>query len=245
MSRISNTIFFEHDIFLRGRYSIVGRNEGSGPLGMYFDKLIPNALWGESSFEKCERKLFKTAVSSAIKQAELESTEIDLLFGGDLLNQIISAGYSARELELPFLGIYGACSTYAEGMLIASAMVDAGFADNAVFAASSHFAASERQFRFPLELGTPKTPNSQNTVTGAGAAVVSRSKINTPAPKITCATVGKVVDPGITDANNMGAAMAPAAAETIITHFENTGREPKDYDAIITGDLGIFGANIF
>lgn len=242
---IGSTLFFSDNIYIAGRYSIAGRNEGNGPLGEYFDRLIPNALWGEDSFEKCERKLFTSAVSSAIADADKKLDDIDMLFGGDLLNQIISAGYSARDLGIPFLGIYGACSTYAEGLLFSSVMVDAGFADSTVCAASSHFAASERQFRFPLELGTPKTPSSQNTVTGAGAAVVSKIQPDRPSPTITCATVGRVVDPGVTDANNMGAAMAPAAVETILTHFENTGKSPKDYDAIITGDLGNFGSDIF
>ncbi len=243
--RKGRTLLFENAVYIAGRASIVGRTEGGGPLGEYFDRIVPDALWGEKTFEKCEKKLFKNAVEMAIADAGKKDEDMDILFGGDLLNQIISAGYSARDLGLPFLGIYGACSTMAEGLLFSSAMVDAGFSKYAVCAASSHFAASERQFRFPLELGTPKTPNSQNTVTGAGAAVVTAEKLKSSLPRITSATIGRVVDPGVTDANNMGAAMAPAAVETVLTHFEDTGTGPRDYDAIITGDLGSFGADIF
>ena len=240
----NGTLFFSDPPCIAGRYAIAGRNESEGPLGKYFDECIGDALWGEDTFEKCERKLFMTAAENAAKRASMDIKNADVLLGGDLLDQIISAGYSARELGLPFLGLYGACSTYAEGLITASALIDGGFADNALCAVSSHFGACERQFRYPLELGTPKTPNSQNTVTGAAAALVSR-RGKRSLPVITCATIGRVVDAGLRDANNMGAAMAPAAVETVITHLENTGTSVRDYDAIITGDLGHFGSRIF
>ncbi len=238
------TLFFESPICITGYSSIVGPSETEGPYGEWFDRSIPDALWREDTFEKCEKKLFTEAVKLAVEKAGADLDSTGLLFGGDLLNQIISAGYSARDLGLPFLGIYGACSTISEGMLLAAAMLDGGFTQSVVCAASSHYATSERQFRFPLELGTPKTPNSQNTVTGSAAAYICKS--NEPGlPRICSATVGRVVDAGITDANNMGAAMAPAAVETVLGHLEDTGLDASYYDRIITGDLGHFGAEVF
>ncbi len=245
MNRTGSTVFFSRPVCIAGRAAIVGKNESDGPLGRHFDNVIPDALWGEKTFEKCERKLFKTAVKTAVEDAEARMEDIDLLLGGDLLDQIISAGYSARDLKYPFMGLYSACSTYTEALIIAAALADAGFSRRSVSAVSSHFAAAERQYRYPLELGTPKTPLSQNTVTGAAAALLTTENISSPMPVIKCGTIGRVVDAGVTDANNMGAAMAPAAAETVLTHFEDTGTSPSDYDAVITGDLGRFGAEIF
>ena len=169
-------------------------------------------LWAEESFEKAEQKMFERAVELAIHHANLQKEDVDFMVGGDLLNQIISAGFTARNLGIPFLGVYGACSTMAESLAIGSMMVGGGFAKNVVCATSSHFATAERQFRYPLELGTPQTTTAQNTATAAGATLISnRGK----GPRVTHATIGSVVDMGISDANNMGAAMAPAAAETI------------------------------
>lgn len=242
--RTGDTVFFDKPVYIAAGASVVGRREGEGPLRNWFDKVIPDALWGEESFEKCERKLFTSAVRMAAANAGRFAEKADLLLGGDLLNQVVSAGYSARDLRIPFLGLYGACSTMAESLIVGSMAVDGGFAETVLCAVSSHFGAAERQFRFPLELGTPKTPNSQNTVTGGAATCLSGEHTETVFARVTAATIGRVVDVGVTDADNMGAAMAPAAAQTVLTHFEDTGRAPSDYDAIITGDLGKLGAEI-
>lgn len=237
-----HTIRFKKPIYISGKASIVGRNEGEGPLGGFFDQVIGDATWGESSFEKCEKKLFREAAAMAVSSAGVEP---DILLGGDLLNQIVSAGYSARDLGLPFLGLYGACSTMSESMIVGSMAISGGFAKSVVCAASSHYATSERQFRFPLELGTPKSPHAQNTVIGAGSVVLSAEPRMENEPVITAATIGRVSDPGVSEADNMGAAMAPAAVDTVISHLENMGESPEDYDAIITGDLGTLGSELF
>lgn len=238
-NRGNGSIVFSKPINIIGTGSIAGHKEAEGPLAKYFDKTTQDALYGQDSFEKAERQLFLEAVKMALKSANLKET--DFLVGGDLLNQIISAGFASRELGLPFIGIYGACSTMAESLILGSILVDGGFARDVVCATSSHFATAERQFRFPLELGTPPTPTSQHTVTGSGSAVLSNVDSGIG---ITCATIGKIVDLGITDANNMGAAMAPAAAQTILTHIQNMAIPPNYYDAIFTGDLGSLGSEI-
>ena len=176
-----------------------------------------------------------------MEKAELAPEKIDVFISGDLLNQIISASFTAREIGIPFLGIYSACSTMSEGYLLGAALADAGFVRYALAATGSHFASAERQYRFPLEQGTTRPPQSQWTVTGAGAAVIS---CKGGGPCITSATVGKVIDFGVSDVNNMGAAMAPAAADTILAHLRDTGREPSYYDLIVTGDLGALGSRI-
>ena len=209
--RTGDTVFFDKPVYIAAGASVVGRREGEGPLRNWFDKVIPDALWGEESFEKCERKLFTSAVRMAAANAGRFAEKADLLLGGDLLNQVVSAGYSARDLRIPFLGLYGACSTMAESLIVGSMAVDGGFAETVLCAVSSHFGAAERQFRFPLELGTPKTPNSQNTVTGGAATCLSGEHTETVFARVTAATIGRVVDVGVTDADNMGAAMAPEA----------------------------------
>jgi len=237
------TVKFEAPVFITGFGSVVGKAEKSGPLSDWFDVVLDDDSWDEKSWEKCERKMFIRAVEIALAKAGIEEKETDYLIGGDLLNQIISAGYSARELDIPFLGVYGACSTMAESIMVGAMLIDGGFATHVACATSSHFATAERQFRSPLELGTPKTPTAQWTVVGAGSTVLSKQGL-AYYPKITYATTGRVLDFGIKDANNMGAAMAPAAAETIIRHLEETGRDISYYDKIVTGDLGKLGAGI-
>lgn len=238
------TVVMERPVYWTGAYSIGCTREKEGPLSPYFDEIAPDARWGEESFEKAEQKFFRTAAEKAIAKAGRHKNEMDFLIGGDLLNQIISASFSARELSIPFFGIYGACSSMAESMTLGSMLVDGGFAEHIICATSSHFATAERQFRMPLELGTPQTPTSQNTATAAGAAVLSRQAQSERDARICAATVGNVVDLGVTDSTNMGAAMAPAAAETILTHLEERGYRPGDYDAIITGDLGTLGSEL-
>ena len=222
--------------------SVTGKDEKNGPYGSCFDVTFEDDLWGEKTYELAERKMQLTAAETVIDKAGLIPDDIHMLYGGDLLNQIISSGFVARQLGIPFVGLYGACSTMSESMLVGAMTVDGGFAQHALCTTSSHFATAERQFRMPLELGTPKTPTSQHTATAAGAVILSTQRGQYPS--ITCATPGRVVDMGINDVNNMGAAMAPAATETIVCHLEDTGKSPADYDAIVTGDLGTFGSEL-
>lgn len=228
-------------VYIRGIGSVVGEDEAKGPIKQYFDVLDKDLLHRKESFEQAERRFFSNATRQALHNAGLGARDMDFLVGGDLLNQIISAAYAARDLDIPFLGLYGACSSMAQSMAISSMLIDGGFAENIVCATSSHFGAAERQFRYPLELGTPKPPTGQNTVTGAGATVLSTQ------PSELCikyVQVGNVLDFGINDANNMGAAMAPAAAQTILTVLDDLQVQPDHFDAIVTGDLGVFGSEM-
>lgn len=221
--------------------TIVGPKEGEGPLKDYFDLVLSDDLFGEKSWEKAECKMVKEVVKMALQKINMTPDKIDYLFGGDLLNQIISSSFAARELKIPFFGLYGACSTMTESLSLASMMIDGGYADYVIAETSSHFSSAERQYRFPLELGSQRPPTAQWTVTGAGAAILGSSG---EGPYITYVTTGRVLDFGVKDANNMGAAMAPAAADTIVRHFKDTGLGPKDYDLIITGDLGKVGKEL-
>ncbi len=221
--------------------SIVGPKEGEGPLKDYFDVILEDDLWGQDSFEKSEAKLQEEAIKLAIQNADLSPNQIEYLFSGDLLNQITSSGYAARQLAIPYFGLYGACSTMTESLSLGAMIVDGGFADKVVCATSSHFSSAERQFRFPLEYGAQRPFSSQWTVTGAGATVLSSTG---KGPYITYVTTGKIQDYGLVDANNMGGAMAPAAIDTISQHFRDTGYNPEDYDLIITGDLASIGKSI-
>lgn len=221
--------------------SIVGKKEGEGPLNDYFDNVLDDDKWGEESWEKAESKLQKETTLTALKKAGLSLSDIDYALAGDLLNQCVGAHYGMRDLDIPFLGLYGACSTMMESISIGAMIVSGNCAKNVVCVTSSHFCASEKQFRLPLEYGGQRTPSAQWTVTGAGCAVLSASG---DGPKITHITSGKIVDMGISDLNNMGAAMAPAAVDTLLNHFKDTGRRPNDYDLILTGDLGVVGSDI-
>jgi len=235
------TIKFDNPPTILECASIVGPKESQGPLAKYFDQCLEDEFWGEETWEKAESKIIKETVNMAITKSEMPASNIDYCFAGDLLNQCISSSFGLRDLNIPFLGIFGACSTFVEGLIMSSIFIDGSAGKNTLCAASSHFCSAEKQFRFPLELGNQRPPSSQWTVTGAGSAVVSKMGVG---PFITHATIGKIVDMGIKDANNMGAAMAPAALDTIITHFQDTGRKPSYYDAIITGDLGHIGKEI-
>ena len=237
----NQTVLFKNKPIITGSYSIVGPKEGKGNFGPYFNYVMEDDSFGENSYEKAERKMFITAINGAIQDAKIMHKDVNLLLAGDLLNQIISSSYAAKNFEFAFLGIFGACSTMAESMAIAASLVDGGQFETIVCSTGSHFSTAERQFRFPLELGNQRPPTSQWTVTGAGACVISNKGVG---PRITMATFGKVVDYGIADVNNMGAAMAPAAMDTLLTHFEDTKTTPDDYDLIVTGDLGKFGSEI-
>lgn len=235
------TIKFDTPPTITSTACIVGPKEADGPLATYFDKCLDDEFWGEETWEKAESKIIKETVSLAVAKSSIASQSIDYCFAGDLLNQCISSSFGLRELNIPFFGVFGACSTFVESMSLGSVFIDGGAAENVLCATSSHFCSAEKQFRFPLELGNQRPPTSQWTVTGSGAAVLSKSGNG---PYITHITPGKIVDLGIKDANNMGAAMAPAAVDTLLTHFQDTGRAPSYYDLILTGDLGHIGKDI-
>ena len=220
--------------------SIVGPKEAQGPLAKYFDQTLEDEFWGEKTWEKAESKIIKETVNTVISKSGVPSEKIDYMFAGDLLNQCISSSFGLRELNIPFFGVFGACSTFVESLSLGAVFVE-GVAENVLCATSSHFCSAEKQFRFPLELGNQRPPSSQWTVTGSGAAILTK---NGSGPYITNITPGKIIDMGIKDGNNMGAAMAPAFADTLISHFEDTGRKPSYYDAIISGDLGYVGKEI-
>jgi stage V sporulation protein AD len=237
----AQTIKFKNSPYIQATASIVGKKEGEGPLKNYFDIIIKDDMFDEKTWEKAESKMNREAVKNALLNAKLENSNIDYMFGGDLLDQIISSSFSAREFRIHFFGLYGACSTMAEALCLGAISIDGGFADNVLAVTSSHFCAAERQFRFPLELGSQRPPTAQWTVTGSGAVILGNKQSEIG---ITYATIGRVMDFGIADANNMGAAMAPAAADTIMRHFKDTGLAPKDYDLIATGDLGKTGMEL-
>jgi len=242
LNRIGKQTFvFKNKPRVIGNYSMVGPKEGKGNFGKYFDEVSDNDLFGEETYEKAESKMVEHTISMAISNAKLNTKDVDVLLAGDLLNQITSSSFAARSLNVPYAGMFGACSTMAESLCIGGCLVDGKFARNAVCATGSHFSSAERQFRYPLELGTQRPPTSQWTVTGAGCTVLA---LGDKGVSLSSATIGKVVDWGITDANNMGAAMAPAAMDTIVAHLQDTGREPDYYDLILTGDLGKLGSEI-
>ncbi len=243
----SRTVRFDNPPSLVAAASIVGDVEGSGPLGASFDLVLKDDTWGESSWEKAESKMFEQAVRMAAKKARWEAKALQCLMGGDLLNQIITANYAARELGVPFFGIYGACSTMTESLLLSSMLIDGGFLENAACVATSHFCTAERQFRYPLEMGSLAAPTAQRTVTGAGAMLLSaQGAAGMPLQRIRIVggTIGCVVDMGISDIANMGAAMAPAACSTIMAHLQDTGKDISEFDAVVTGDLGSFGSEM-
>lgn len=233
--------FMSADVKIIGSYTIAGKKEGEGPLGQVFDLIMEDGHWGEQSWEKSEIKMQREAISKAAQNANKPLTEINLIYSGDLQNQCVSSSFGARELEVPIYGLFGACSTMAEALSLGAMTIDGGFAENIICGTSSHFASAERQFRFPMEYGGQRTPTAQWTVTGAGMAVLSNEG---EGPYITHITSGKIVDKGIKDAANMGAAMAPAAVDTLLAHFNDTGRSPDYYDLIVTGDLGKIGFSI-
>ena len=221
--------------------SIVGKKEHEGPLSKEFDQYTTDSFLGQKSFEKAESQLQKNAVEIALKKANLKKTDIDKIFAGDLLNQCIGSSFGLREFGIPFIGLYGACSTMALSTALASIFVDCGAANNAIAVTSSHFCSAERQYRFPLNYGAQRTPTAQWTVTGSGALIIAKSRNK---PYIDKITFGEIEDYNITDVNNMGAAMAPAACSTLKHFFKDTNTSPEDYDVIYTGDLGVVGTDL-
>jgi stage V sporulation protein AD len=251
-SRSGRTVFFESPPVIAAGASVVSEREANGPLGEYFDSVESDPKMGEKCFENAEIKMMTASVERAAQNAGLALDDINLLVAGDLLNQLTTSGYAARELGLPYLGVYGACSTFTESLLIGAAMLNTGGFKTAVCAAASHFATAERQFRFPLEYGGQRPPYAQWTVTGAGATVLTAPDFTggvkrgggSFSPRITGAVAGRAIDYGIKDLSNMGAAMAPAAADTLSALFKDTGASPDDFDLILTGDLGKLGSDI-
>ncbi|TGV29352.1 stage V sporulation protein AD [Mesorhizobium sp. M00.F.Ca.ET.186.01.1.1] len=239
LKRVSRqTWHFDQNVRLQSSAVAVGPQEGEGPLASLFDVIHDDMYAGQNTWENAERQLLEDAVSAALKKAGITGSEVDAILAGDLLNQNITTNFTAEKLEIPLLGMYGACSTSMLTLATAAALVNAGYANRAIAACSSHNATAERQYRYPTEYGGQKPPTAQWTVTGAGAGLVG---IGGTGPRIAYATMGKVVDMGIKDPLDMGSAMAPAAVSTFLAHFQDTGRKPQDYDLIVTGDLASVG----
>lgn len=240
--RIGNyTIVLDHPPCIAASAAVGSKKEGEGPLGESFDFICQDPYFEQDSWEKAESIMQTKAVGTALGKAGVTPQEVDAIFAGDLLNQCVGSSYGLRELGIPFMGVYGACSTMAESLIGASVFLDSGAVNRAAACTSSHFCAAERQYRFPLEYGGQRTPTAQWTATAAGAALLERG--DTP-PYVRAATIGAIEDFGVTDANNMGAAMAPAAAATIKHFLDDTGKQPADFDLIITGDLGKVGTDL-
>ena len=235
------TWVFESKPFILASATVGGPFEAQGAISEDFDVLHADIWLGQDSFEKAEKKLLEEAAQKAIDKAGLKKEDIQFFISGDLMNQITPSSFAARTLAIPYLGVFGACSSSMEGLSLASAIVDSKFANKVLTAASSHNAAAEKQFRYPTEYGAQKPPTAQWTVTGAGAAVVARQG---EGPRVVASTIGRVIDMGISDPFNMGAAMAPAAVDTIEAHFRDLDIDPSYYDVIATGDLGAVGHRI-
>lgn len=245
------SLIFERKPYIVGRGTVVGEKEGKGPLSSDFDIILKDDMYGQKSWEKAESKMLKEAMYRAINRAGVTSNDIDVMLCGDLVNQLMSSSFAARDMHIPFIGLYGACSTMTESLLVGSMLVDGGFVGRALAGASSHFCTAERQFRTPVEHGNQRPPSSQWTATAAGSVVVSSPESlprgMTGKPKmvrVEAATIGKVIDAGIKDPNQMGAAMAPSAVDTLLNHIEDMGRSIDYYDLIATGDLGFIGKEI-
>ncbi len=222
--------------------SVASKKESQGPLAKYFDILCEDTTFGEQTWEKAESRMQKDAANKALEKAKLSQKDIDLVLAGDLLNQCTGSTFGLRDFGIPYLGIYGACSTMAESIAVSSLLLEGGVIKKALAVTSSHFCSAERQYRFPLEYGGVRPPSSQWTVTGAGAVILAAN--NQVSPFVKAVTIGTIEDLGVKDANNMGAAMAPAAAKTLCNFFHDTMTSPSAYDMIITGDLGVIGSKL-
>lgn len=237
----NQTVLLDKHPIILGGAAIVGKKEGDGPLARSFDDIVDDEYAGEKTFEAAESRILRDTFIKLLEKSGKASTDISIILSGDLLNQCTAASYAFRDVNIPYLGLYGACSTMSESLLVASMLIDGGSAEYAVCAASSHFCSAERQYRFPLEFGSQRTPTAQWTVTGAGAVLLGKDG---QGPRITSVTPGKIIDEGIKDSNNLGASMSPAASDTIISHLKDTGRTVDDFDFILTGDLGSFGSTM-
>jgi stage V sporulation protein AD len=246
MSRFikGGTIVLSNSPTIKSYAAAVGKKEGEGPLNPCFDYIADNIEIVENSWEKSESALQQRAFNLALAKGGLSQGDVSLVFAGDLLNQCVASGYSMRDFDIPFVGLYGACSTMSESLALAAVFADNGIGDSFAAVTSSHYCSAERQFRFPVNYGGQRTPTAQWTATAAGCAIVSPCKPDSAAPFIKSVTFGKVADCGVKDAANMGAAMAPATYETISTHLANTGKSIDDFDFIVTGDLGKVGSEL-
>lgn len=235
------TVQFQNRPVIMGFSAVGGKKEGEGPLAHAFDAIYEDTTLGESSWEKAESHMQRDAFAKALEGAGVTAGEIDYIFAGDLLNQSIGSVFGLKDYIVPFIGLYGACSTMAESLALSSVFVETGVAERCAAITSSHFCSAERQFRFPLEYGGQRPPSAQHTATAAGCVIVGNEGAG---PFVAAVTFGRIVDKGIKDANNMGAAMAPAAAATIADFFNDTGTGPENYDLIITGDLSKVGTDL-
>lgn len=257
MGKRKQTIIFKNKPYILSAYSIGGKKEGQGPMREWFDYCLEDDTYGESTWEKSESKMLKTAMTEVVRLSGKNDADIGAMLSGDLLNQLMSSSFMARDMHIPFLGMYGACSTMTESLTLGSVLVDGGYSDNVIIGASSHYCTAERQFRLPLEHGNQRPPSAQWTATAAGAMLISSkageechlvdkngNMMKLHNIRVDCGTIGKVIDAGIKDANQMGSAMAPAAVDTILNHLEDTGRNLDYYDIVFTGDLGFIGKDI-
>ncbi len=234
------TVFFENMPRIIATASVVGKRESEGPLAEFFDKFVPDGHFGQKTWEQGESKFQETALSIALKKAALTSENLGCILSGDLLNQCVASSFACRDCGIPYIGLYGACSTFVEGLALSGIFVNSKSFENAAVCVSSHFCTAERQYRNPIAYGGQRPRTAQRTVTGAGCAIVASEGTESD-PYLRAATFGTVVDSGISDANNMGATMAPAAYTSLKKHFENTNTKPSDFDIIATGDLGEVG----
>ncbi len=241
MLKGKQSILFDEPPYIISGGSVVGKKESEGPLGQLFDLVEEDNLFGQDTWEEAESEMQKEACLMALGKAKVDPHEVRYLFGGDLLRQGIATSMGLEELHIPLFGLYGACSTSGEALALSSMCVAAGYGEYMLAVTSSHFGSAEKEFRFPLAYANQRPPSSQWTVTGSGAFLVGRQKANV---RIAGVTVGKIVDYGLKDSQNMGACMAPAACDTIIQNLSDFGYEPTDYDRIITGDLGYVGQSI-
>ncbi len=257
MAERKQTLIFKNKPYILSAFSIGGVKEGEGPLKEWFDMTISDDTYGEATWEKSESKMLKTAMTEAMKRAGKSEHQIGAMLSGDLLNQLMSSSFMARDMHIPFLGMYGACSTMTESLMLGSVLVDGRYSDNVIIGASSHYCTAERQFRMPLEHGNQRPPSAQWTATAAGAMMISQNcedemmeaddggkMVTLKKIRVESGTVGKVIDAGVKDANQMGSAMAPAAVDTLLNHLQDTGRELDYYDIVLTGDLGFIGRDI-
>lgn len=244
MKKIGNqTYILKNGASIECAHALVGEKEQKGPLGKYFKDYFTDDTFGKDTFEKAEREMLLTAIRDMLKRNKILVSNIDLYIGGDILNQLVTCNFAAEQLQVPFLGVYSACSSVTQSLALASCLIDGDFCNHILCSACSHFSSAERQYRFPLEFGNQRQAYSQWTVTGVGCFVLGKANENLP--KITKICFGKVVDYGVLDIANMGAAMAPAAVDTLTTFLKDTGTKASDYDLIATGDLGKLGSDIF
>ena len=257
MKKRKQTLFFKNKPYIAGAYSLGGEKEGAGPMRKWFDDCLRDDTYDESTWEKSESKMLKTAMLEAARRSGKSHDEIGAMLSGDLLNQLMSSSFMARDMHIPFLGMYGACSTMTESLILGAVLVDGKYSDNVITGASSHYCTAERQFRMPLEHGNQRPPSAQWTATASGSMLLSSERpeesmesdeegrlIHHKAVRVESGTIGKVIDVGIKDANRMGSAMAPAAVDTLLNHLEDTGRSLEYYDIVLTGDLGFIGKDI-